>query len=476
MSGIHLRPNHLEKAPKFRIKISVPNSARTIRTSWIVIDEQQAATLQASVNDKGFVEFPIDVTVLCEYKHDIRANHQSNLEFDLEVITSGSRAKTIGSGSVDLAVAVQSPMKFPMKLRKDATTTGFIKIEVHSLCIAKTSPLTRELGLCCMGQTSDSETDFSHTGTPLTEDLIEKIKKTLANGHIVAVDGSTRRGGVLMNAAYGHDYVMSVPDVHVAQYIFDIAAENPNEYTKNLFRFVVAGDMYFLASVMTQFLAVRDKGLLPTDAFVFMFMPLVAQTDRYREEFGVHPPFCQTSVFDTTWLRIFDEQSSEQNVPAAVTEKFEYTITAPIITTNVSIMNVMVTTISDQMIIPMIIDLQIGEYIRTSQKEMKATFFTDSSKTVSMKFHHLSISRVGTQIVTAWRKMSNVNELGGSQSVEKYTSEKKSREANKVILSIKKGQAPVRIKIDNKEYRGVISITVTMRDPKIALRTAVPKP
>ena len=48
MTSIHLRPTNFEKSVKIRIKISVPNSARVIRTSWIVIDDQQAAILQAA--------------------------------------------------------------------------------------------------------------------------------------------------------------------------------------------------------------------------------------------------------------------------------------------------------------------------------------------------------------------------------------------------------------------------------------------
>jgi hypothetical protein len=93
-----------------------------------------------------------------------------------------------------------------------------------------------------------------------------------------------------------------------------------------------------------------------------------------------------------------------------------------------------------------------------------------------MKFHHLSLAIINSVIVVVWRVMSNLNALTPDTTLERRTSEKKLRDGSKVMLSLKKGQQPLIIQIDGTDYKDVVGITVTIRDPRMALNLSVPAP
>jgi hypothetical protein len=102
ITSIQLRPKRLERNARIRIRISVPNSARLVRTSPISVDSQILSQLQASQDAAGFAD-------------DLRFNHTSNLDFDIET----SRGKTIASAAVDLATVIQCPIETIPLCRKD---------------------------------------------------------------------------------------------------------------------------------------------------------------------------------------------------------------------------------------------------------------------------------------------------------------------------------------------------------------------
>jgi hypothetical protein len=103
---------------------------------------------------------------------------------------------------------------------------------------------------------------------------------------------------------------------------------------------------------------------------------------------------------------------------------------------------------------------------------MKATVFGEKEKTMSVKFHHLAMAVVGGKIAMVWRVMTNVSEFPAGAGIDRATTHKKWREGSKVMLSLKKGQSVVRVKIDEIEYKDVVAMTITLRDSSSALRLA----
>jgi hypothetical protein len=225
---------------------------------------------------------------------------------------------------------------------------------------------------------------------------------------------------------------------------------------------------------LREFLVVRDRGVFMTDSFAFIFLPLVQDTVRGAKELAGAVPIFAGPLCSPDWLSIFDEDSTEQNVSAIVGAKLAFVMSATLATVELPIADVLLTTVSAQVVVPMFFNLCIGDYSRgAGQKEMKGTFFGESTKTINMKFHHLLLSVVRSQIVVVWRVMSNVTPLPSDTGIEKNTSERKSREVAKVLLSLKKGQQVISIWIDGTEHKEVVGIAVTIRDPRMALHMSV---
>jgi hypothetical protein len=190
ITAILIRPRRLEKNPKIRIRISVPNSARVVRTSYIAIDSQLLSWLQSNQNSAGFAEIPVDITILCEYRHDVRVNHPNNLDFDVET----SRGKAIGFGTVDLANVIQAPIETLLICRKDSATTASIKIEMHSLCISRTSPATAPEPSKVSVVLDESDSDLV---LPMTRQVEQKISDALATNRIMVLNSRSSEGTIL---------------------------------------------------------------------------------------------------------------------------------------------------------------------------------------------------------------------------------------------------------------------------------------
>jgi hypothetical protein len=125
-----------------------------------------------------------------------------------------------------------------------------------------------------------------------------------------------------------------------------------------------------------------------------------------------------------------------------------------------------VTTASRQFIVPMFFMVTIGKYCRSgSRTHMKGTIFGEREKTMSVKFHHLALTAVGRKLSIVWRVMNNVNPLPLNAGLDRFTNQKKLRVGSKIMLSLKKGQPVVRASIDQIEYKDVVAMTVTIRDP-----------
>jgi hypothetical protein len=312
---------------------------------------------------------------------------------------------------------------------------------------------------------------------PMTRQVEQKISDALATNRIMVLNGRSSEGNILQQAAFVQDYVVPVMEPSTIRFVFDVASRQLVIDTPTPYRFLIAGDGFFLASILREFLVVRDKGMFLTDTFAFIFLPLTARGDRFQEEFSTPLLMFAGPLNDRVWFSIFEENSSEQNVAAVVAAKLDFIMTAPLVKHTLIIGDVLVTNITSQSVVPMFFDLTIGEYLRGGGPQaMKGTFFDEGTKTLSMKFHHLSLAIINSVIVVVWRVMSNLNALTPDTSLERCTSEKKLRDGSKVMLSLKKGQQPLTIQIDGTEYKDVVGITVTTRDPRMALNLSVPTP
>jgi hypothetical protein len=467
ITSIQLRPERLERNAKVRIRISVPNSARVVRTSWISVDSQLLSALQASQNAAGFSDLSIDITILCEYRHDIRFNHPSNLDFDIET----SRGKTIASATVDLAKVIQCPIETILLCRKDNIAAASLKIEAHSLCISRMAPASAPEVATVEVLLSESDSELV---LPMARQVEQKITDALATGHILLLNTKTPQGAMLQQASFSQDYIVAVTEPSVIQFVFDCASRQLPADPQSPFRFVIAGDTNFLAAIMREFIVVREKGMFVTDSFAFIFLPLVPQTVRETKEFAGAVPVFSGRLCAPEWLSIFDGESTTQNLSSIVDQKLAYVMSAPLATVELQIADVLLTTVSAQFVVPMFFNLSIGDYSRgAGQKEMKGTFFGESTKTRTMKFHHLLLSVVKSRIIVVWRVMSNVTPLSPATEIEKSTSERTCREGAKVLLSLKKGQSLISIWIDGTEHKDVVGIAVTIRDPRMALHLCV---
>jgi hypothetical protein len=71
-------------------------------------------------------EVPIDVTVICECRHNVRFNHPSNLDFHIETL----RGKVFASAAVDLGRVIQCPIETILLCRNDSLAAASLHIEV----------------------------------------------------------------------------------------------------------------------------------------------------------------------------------------------------------------------------------------------------------------------------------------------------------------------------------------------------------
>jgi hypothetical protein len=420
------------------------------------------AHLESLKDSAGFAEVPLDVTFICEYRHDIRVNHQSILDIDVEVLSNRlGRTKTIGSGSLDLANAVQMPIQTLLALRKDNSNVGYVKVELHSLCIARFSPAPEPVQFSVDPEAvrfAESDSELSH---PITRQIETRIIEALTTNHLVVLDSKNSAGTILQHASYDLDYVVGITEKVMIELIFEIASCHlPQVDAQNPFRFVIAGNISFFATILKEYLAKSSEVL----DFTFIFLPLKDNLASFAGEFQK-----DNRLFDNVddqWFSIFQEGSMEQNVASIVNEKLAWITEAPLVEFRLPIAEILVTTASRQFIVPMFFMVTIGRYCRSgSRTHMKGTVFGEREKTMSVKFHHLALAVVGRRISMVWRVMNNVNPLPVNADLDRFTNQKKSRVGTKVILSLKKGQTIVRARIDEIEYKDVVGMTVTIRDP-----------
>ena len=283
ITSLQIKPSQLDKNQKLRIRISVPNSARVIRTSPIQLEDSFLSTLQNAQNQAGFSEMKLDIRVLLEYKHDVRIGHQNNLDFDVESLSPViSRSKTLGSSAIDLTQVLQKSIQTNLILRKDNDATASINIEIYSLCLSKKNPplnLTNN-SMTTFNSESDSESDL-----PVVTAHFEKtISNLFKTNRLLILDDRTPQGQTLLQGASLNDFVLPISDSQIVQLIFNIAEQEFLPSPQNPFVFIIAGDDFFVCNVLRHFIAMRDKSTLQDDTFRFIHVPVVKERSHFARK------------------------------------------------------------------------------------------------------------------------------------------------------------------------------------------------
>jgi hypothetical protein len=409
ISSVHVPPSPLEKNPRIRIRISVPNSARTVRTSYIVVDAPLLSQLQSTPNSAGFIEIPVDITVLCEYRHDVRFGHPSQMDFEIELF----RTKALGSAAVDLASVLQNPIQTLLILRKDNATCAGLKIEVQSLCISKQSPSLVSSEPSASIAISESDSDLT---LPIAQQTEQKIAEALSTNHLLLFNANSPSGEVFRNATLAQDYVVPISSPAMLQSVFDVSAQQIPADLPGSLRFVVAGDVYFLTSVLKDFLNKRDRGAFATDTFASL--PPVGQDliEIQTRAPGQFPAHSRAAPCGHRLTPNPPGKLSRAEGHGRCWGETRSGYAAPYSFLDLVVGDVLVLNASSQFVVPMFFELTIGDYSRSvGQKAMKQTFFEgskDGTETVTMKFRHLAVAVVSSQISLIWRVMNNVNPLG----------------------------------------------------------------
>lgn len=521
--SLQCRPSILDKNSKIRIRISVPNSARVVKTSQIQFDDAFLSSLQETQNKAGFSEIKMNVTVLLEYKHDVRIGHQNNLDLDVESISPiFSRSKSIGSASIDLSQVIQKPIQSMISFRKDNDTTFSANVQIYSLVLSKTSPPAQFTDTLVNFNGSDSETD-SEAVPVITAHFEQTVSKLLKSKVLMIIDNRTPQGQTLLQGASLNDFVLPITDLQVIRMIFNIASQEFIPSSTNPFRFIIAGDDNFLCIVLKDFLTMRDKGVLATGTFSFLHIPLFEQKSQFARQISstllalqLNNPSQQpvpapainqdSSSSDddsdsnsgdnsnqsksiansysshflvSDWFNVFLEDSHVQNASSVINSELQYLIQTPLTPVPIFIVDVMITTTSDQFLIPMLLMIEIGKLKSDEEKkgskdkssnaiQLKANVFTkDGSKNVNLKFTYLVVSsNFDSSLKATWWQVQNP-----SSNAKKQTK----KDLTKIVFNAGKSHKDaLTVRIDEDEYKDVITMTITPRDPSSALQINVP--
>lgn len=478
MSNLQIRPSSFEKNQKIRIKISVPNSARVVRSQPIQIDDSMLTYLDKVQNPAGFAEIPIDITAVCEYNHDVRFGHQSNLEIEIEVISSIlSRSKTIGSLTIDLANALQCPIKTVLVFQRDHQTTASLRIQLYSLCISRDLPQAKVRANSSVFLSDSDSEQPSQSLPPQTE---QNILQILKGDHIILVDTTTPQGQIMRQGLSLSDSVYPVTDPNMIQFVFDVVTKVG---VQTPYRMIIAGGDSFICLVLNKFLLMRDRGILSTDTFSFIPVPLSQKGSHISQLAGNVSSKYAEMFLTSQWSQIFLEDSAVQNSSGLITAQIKTIVSCPLITFQHVISDVMLTSTTDQYVVPMLLQLDIGDIGRSIRNpksnfntiQMKCTAISEKkNKSVPLRFVLLKAHLESGLLNVSWKNITST--ILGTPSPDKLQFEEKHRKGTKIILSIHKGQLPIDLRIDGQLHSNVTGITITIRDIETALNVSTIQP
>lgn len=535
ITSLQIKPSQLDKNHKLRIRISVPNSARVVRTSSIQLDDSFLSILQNAQNQAGYSEMKLDIIVLLEYKHDVRIGHQNNLDFDVESLSPViSRSKTLGSAIIDLSQVLQNSMQTNLIFRKDNETTASINVEIYSLCLSKTSPPLQLINKSTRIFNSDSE---SESELPVVTAHFEKtISDLFKKNRLLILDDRTPQGHTLHQNTSMNDFVLPISDSQVIQLIFDIAEQEYLPSTKYPFIFIIAGDDLFSCNVLKHFISMRDKDCLSNDAFDFIHIPLVKDKSHLARKISFIYSKCNliTSVsnthpnsnannntnshhqhhhqsdsdsnstsessssdsdsgsnsFDETessdsgissyskhfltddWFNLFIENSSIQNASSVINSEVRYLTENPLSCVNLYLADVLISTMKSQFTVPMVSMLEIGKINGESKKSNAFQLKSTLITKDGTKNQTLKFNYMYILTIFDATLYATWMPVNNSSSTAK---KKKKKGLTKVVLSLSKShKEPLTVKIDDIEYNDILNLAIIPREAESALKLYIP--
>ena len=459
-----VKPTLFEKNQKLRIIIHIPNSNREVKTKKISIDDNVIKYLMSNMNSAGLTSVPIDVTVVYEYKHDIQLEHPPIMGIEVEIISSIlGRSKSVGQINVNMAEIIQKNQKSTFTIQKDSQIIASIQAEIHSLCLSKTTPtsITRS-----NSNFSDSDSEVVSESFVITDHMIQQM---LRDRKVLFLDESTHQGQVLRQGLSVKDFVIPVKNNTGVQGFLNVAAQF-FPYSSPIV-IIMAGDDDFISMILKEMVVYREKGLISLDSFHLFVLPLSKNKSNFAKLLGKSSPAYASAFLSETWLSIFPEDSAVQNVGQQIGAAVDSIFASKLKKVDIPSCDVLVTTLSDQFVVPMFAGITIGDSSQlTSSKptenviSMKCSFTQAKQKSVQIKFHHFKAVLDHQGINVNWKQLTNANLIPMIQSFDKYVVEEGSEKCNKFGFNLSKGQQPVDIYVDGVTIKAVIGVNVTPRD------------
>jgi len=477
ISKISIKQQTFEKNQKLRVKISVPNSGRVLKSSQIQIDDQFLSLFENKPSN-SFSDIPVDLIAVCEYLHDVRIGHSSNLEIELELTSSIlSRTKCLGIAAIDLAHVIQKPHHIVLSLTKDNVATSSIDVQLHSLSLSNMHPKFPISPSASLLSDSDSEPIPS-----ITPQISSQISQVLSTLSVLVIDATSPQGQILKRSVGLSDSALSITEYQVIQHTFEVASQQISNLSG--LRFIIGGTNYFISRFLVAFLIMRDRGIFSTDSFSFVILPLKSEQSKIVESFISNAVHYAESFLDPSWLSIFDEDSAVQNAAALISPRISFLQTCELSAVTMPVGDVLLTTENSQSVVPMLLDLVIGDEARFLSQmhkstgnvsQMKGVFFGKKTKNIPIKFHHFEcVIREGA-LYSKWREITNSNILPMIPSLDKYAVEETRRQSSKISLKLHKGQPPIDVRIDGVLFRRIVELTITIREPEASLLLSFPK-
>lgn len=459
-----MKPSLFEKNQKLRIIVHVPNSNREVKTKKISLDEHAIRFLQTHTNNAGFSQIPIDATIIYEYKHDIQVEHPSIMIIDVEVISSIlGRTKRIGQLSVNMSEVIQKNIKNTFSIGKEGNVIALLTAEIFSMSIARKTP---EGIVHSYSTLSDSESELDPESVGASESLLPKM---ISQKRIVFADDNSSEGQIIKQYLSVTDYYIPVRSVSTIQKFLNAASQIVP--SQNPIVVVLAGDDFFVCSFLKEIAAFRDRGLINQESFAIFVLPLKPKNSTFAQFLGGKSLKYTNQFLNQKWYDFFSEENSTPIHGPQVCGTISQLFTSEMKPFIVSVGDVLITTMSDQYVVPMFNDIAIGDPTTMDRSKQanppfnaKCTFTSNKSRHDAIKFHlmHITMDQNGN-ITVGWSILTS-NLMQIFQSNDKQQIETETEKCTKFSMTNTKGQQPLDILIDGHKISGVIGLSVTLRD------------
>ena len=446
ITTIKFNTEKIQKGQKLRIHISVPNSSRSVRSSPIAFDQELLSYLSEHRSENGFSELQMDITAVCEYRHDTRVGHPSNLEIEVEILTTAilTRYRKIGQVNIDVTSALQAPLQLDLPFQHDQKITGYITIEIHSLSIFRAIPSLSVQSSEVILSDSDSE--------PLPTVSEQTFKSIIQSHQIILVDVRISSGQKFAEYISTNESLLRVYDISAVNLFFTTISNLPP--SEMPFKIITVGSDLFTVNVLTSFIFMRDRGLLLNDCFQFSFVPLESDSS-FLQALSLSSPNYQKMFANQEWYEIFLQDSSIQNPTGIITANLQSIFSSKLNKTDFPIADIQVMTSTNQVLLPMLQNLQIIS--NQGPISMRASFIksNEKSKTKVIKFNYFVCHLKESALFPDWKENGNLRLKKNPLKTNNF---------QKMTLTMVKQQKKIDIIIDGNEVKDVVGIALSIRD------------